>query len=109
MKAYTEGTAQAAQGAGKLNAGLTQLKDGAAQLAQGADNLYTNGTQLLKESILDAEADLARSLLPYAEDTLPDALRVFEETRDAAQDAHYDLIPEGMQATTLYLIRTDLK
>ena len=109
LKAYTEGTAQAAQGAGKLNAGLVQLKDGAAQLAQGADNLYTNGTQLLKESILDAEADLARSLLPYAEDTLPDALRVFEETRDAAQDAHYDLIPEGMQATTLYLIRTDLK
>ena len=109
LKAYTEGTAQAAQGAGKLNAGLTQLKDGAAQLAQGADNLYTNGTQLLKKSILDAEADLARSLLPYAEDTLPDALRVFEETRDAAQDAHYDLIPEGMQATTLYLIRTDLK
>ena len=109
LKAYTEGTAQAAQGAGKLNAGLAQLKDGAAQLAQGADNLYTNGTQLLKESILDAEADLARSLLPYAEDTLPDALRVFEETRDAAQDAHYDLVPEGMQATTPYLIRTDLK
>ena len=109
LKAYTDGTAQAAEGAGKLNAGLVQLKDGAAQLAQGADNLYTNGTQLLKQSILDAEADLARSLLPYAEDTLPDALRIFEETRDAAQSSHYDLIPEGIQATTLYLIRTDLK
>lgn len=108
VKAYTDGTAQAADGAEKLNAGMTELKNGASMLAQGADTLYTNGTQLLKESILDAEAELARTLLPYAQDTLPEVLRVFETTRDATQNAHYDLAPDGIRTTTLYLIRTDL-
>ena len=107
VKAYTDGTARAADGAAKLNAGVEQLKNGASLLAQGADTLYTDGTQLLKKSILDAEAELARTLLPYAQDTLPEALRVFETTRDAAQEAHYDLAPDGMRTTTLYLIRTD--
>ena len=108
VKAYTDGTAQAADGAEKLNAGMMELKNGASLLAQGADTLYTNGTQLLKKSILDAEAELARTLLPYAQDTLPEVLRVFETTRDATQSAHYDLTPEGIRTTTLYLIRTDL-
>ena len=108
VKAYTDGTAQAADGAEKLNAGMAELKNGASMLAQGADTLYTNGTQQLKKSILDAEAELARTLLPYAQDTLPEVLRVFETTRDATQNAHYDLAPEGIRTTTLYLIRTDL-
>ena len=108
VKAYTDGTAQAADGAKKLNAGMAELKNGASLLAQGADTLYTNGTQLLKKSILDAEAELARTLLPYAQDTLPEVLRVFETTRDTTQNAHYDLAPEGIRTTTLYLIRTDL-
>ena len=95
-------------GAEKLNAGMAELKNGASMLAQGADTLYTNGTQQLKKSILDAEAELARTLLPYAQDTLPEVLRVFETTRDATQNAHYDLAPEGIRTTTLYLIRTDL-
>ena len=108
VKAYTDGTAQAADGAVKLNAGMKELKNGAFLLAQGADTLYSNGTQLMKKSILDAEAELARTLLPYAQDTLPEVLRVFETTRDATQNAHYDLAPEGIPTTTLYLIRTDL-
>ena len=97
-----------ADGAEKLNAGMAELKNGASLLAQGADTLYTNGTQQLKKSILDAEAELARTLLPYAQDTLPEVLRVFETTRDTTQNAHYDLAPEGIRTTTLYLIRTDL-
>ena len=108
VKAYTDGTAQAADGAEKLNAGMEELKNGASLLAQGADTLYTNGTQLLMKSILDAEAELARTLLPYAQNTLPEVLRVFETTRDTTQNAHYDLAPEGIRTTTLYLIRTDL-
>ena len=108
VKAYTNGTEQAADGAAKLNAGMAELKNGASLLAQGADTLYTNGTQLLMKSILDAEAELARTLLPYAQDTLPEVLRVFETTRDTTLNAHYDLAPEGIRTTTLYLIRTDL-
>ena len=108
VKAYTDGAAQAADGAAKVNDGMEQLKNGASLLAQGADSLYTNGTQLLKKSILDAEAELARTLLPYVQDTLPEALRVFETTRDATQETHYDLAPDGIRTTTLYLIRTDL-
>lgn len=108
LKAYTDGAAQAADGAAMLSAGAEQLEAGAAQLAQGADSLYADGTQVLKASILAAEADLAQELLPYAEDTLPEALDVFEETRDLTRNAHYDLAPEGIRTTTLYLIRTDL-
>ena len=108
LKAYTDGVAQAADGASKLNAGAAQLKEGAALLAQGADSLYTNGTQVLKESILKAEAELAQKLLPVSTDTLPEALEEYEKTRDLTQNTHYDLAPEGIRTTTLYLIRTDL-
>ncbi len=108
VKTYTNGTAQAANGAEKLNAGMAELKNGTSLLVQGADALYTNGTHLLKSSILDAEAELARTLLPYVQVTLPKVLTVFETTRNATQSAHYDLAPEGFRTTTLYLIRTDL-
>ena len=87
---------------------MLELKSGAFLLAQGADTLYTNGTQLLMKSILDAEANLARALLPYVQNTLPEALRILETTRDTTKSAHYDLAPEGIRTTTLYLIRTDL-
>lgn len=108
LKAYTDGAAQAADGAAMLSAGAGQLKDGAAQLAQGAGSLYADGTQVLKTSILAAEADLAQKLLPYAEDTLPEVLDLFEEARNLTGNAHYDLAPEGIRTTMLYLIRTDL-
>lgn len=108
LKEYTYGVAQAADGAAKLNAGAAQMKEGAALLAQGADNLYANGTQILKTSILKAEAELAQKLLPVTTFVLPEALREYEHTREAAGNAHYDLAPEGIRTTTLYLIRTDL-
>ena len=108
LKEYTAGVAQAADGASRLNAGAAQLKDGAELLAQGADNLYTEGTQVLKSSILKAEAELAQKLLPATTLVLPEALREYEQTLDLTQNAHYDLAPEGIRTTTLYLIRTDL-
>ena len=108
VKAYTDGTSQAAEGASKLNAGAAQLKDGAALLAQGADGLYTNGTKVLKESILKAEADLAQKLIPISMLVLPEALKEYEQIRELTQNTHYDLAPEGIRTTTLYLIRTDL-
>ena len=108
LKAYTDGASQAADGAALLSAGVEQLEAGAAQLAQGSDSLYTDGTHVLKTSILAAEAELAQELLPYAEETLPEALDVFEETLNLTRNAHYDLAPEGIRTTTLYLIRTDL-
>ena len=39
---------------------------------------------------------------------LPEALREYEQTLDLTRNAHYDLAPEGIRTTTLYLIRTDL-
>ena len=108
LKEYTDGVARAADGASKLNAGAAQLKEGASLLAQGADNLYTNGTQVLKESILKAEAELAQELLPVSTFVLPEALEEYEQTMELTQNAHYDLAPEGIRTTTLYLIRTDL-
>ena len=108
LKEYTAGVAQAADGAAQLDTGAAQLKDGAELLAQGADSLYTNGTQVLKESILKAEAELAQKLLPVSTDTLPEALNEYEQTRELTQNTHYDLAPEGIRTTTLYLIRTDL-
>lgn len=108
LKEYTAGVAQAADGASRLNAGAAQLKDGAELLAQGADSLYTDGTQVLKASILKAEAELAQKLLPATTLVLPEALREYEQTLDLMQNAHYDLAPEGIRTTTLYLIRTDL-
>ena len=108
VKAYTDGTAQAAECASKLNEGAAQLKDGAALLAQGADNLHTNGTQVLKESILKAEAELAQKLIPISTLVLPEALKEYEQTRELTQNTHYDLAPEGIRTTTLYLIRSDL-
>ena len=135
LKAYTDGAAQAATGAAALNTGLAQLSEGAvtlntgaAQLAEGAstlatgadtlatgaadlstgaDTLHTTGTTVMKNTILDAEKNSAEKLLPYVENDLADALRIFEKTRDAAGQGGYDLRPEGMKTVTVYIIRTD--
>ena len=47
-------------------------------------------------------------LLPVSTMVLPEALREYEQTLDLTRNAHYDLAPEGIRTTTLYLIRTDL-
>lgn len=128
LKAYTDGAAQASAGAATLHTGLTQLREGAAALTEGAAKLsdgaaavddgasqvssgadaLKNGTKTLKETITIAEKAAAGKLLPYAENELADALRIYEETRDSVRDCGYDLRPEGMKANTVYIIRTDL-
>ena len=137
LKTYTDGVSQAAAGASQLHTGLTQLNagaatlstgaaalsTGAASLSEGADSLYdgtvefkdgaaalhTDGTQKFKDTLIDAEKEAAEKLLPYVTDDLPKALRIYEETRDNAQNSGYDLRPENMKTVTVYIIRTDLQ
>lgn len=137
LKTYTDGVSQAAAGASQLHTGLTQLNagaatlstgaaalsTGAASLSEGADSLYdgtvelkdgaaalhTDGTQKFKDTLTDAEKEVAEKLLPYVTDDLPKALRIYEETRDNAQNSGYDLRPENMKTVTVYIIRTDLQ
>ena len=129
LQAYTAGTAQAAAGASQLHTGLTQLNTGAASLSAGASTLSTgastlsdgasqlstgadalkDGMQAMKDTIAGAEKETANKLLPYVENELPEALRIFEETRDSVKNSGYDLRPEGMNAITVYIIRTDLQ
>ena len=137
LKTYTDGVSQAAAGASQLHTGLTQLNagaatlstgaaalsTGAASLSEGADSLYdgtvelkdgaaalhTDGTQKFKDTLIDAEKEVAEKLLPYVTDDLPKALRIYEETRDNAQNSGYDLRPENMKTVTVYIIRTDLQ
>ena len=137
LKTYTDGVAQAAAGASQLHTGLTQLNagaatlstgaaalsTGAASLSEGADSLYdgtvelkdgaaalhADGTQKFKDTLIDAEKEAAEKLLPYVTDDLPKALRIYEETRDNAQNSGYDLRPENMKTVTVYIIRTDLQ
>lgn len=129
LQAYTAGTAQAAAGASQLHSGLTQLNTGAASLSAGASTLSTgastladgasqlstgagtlkDGMQTMKDTIVGVEKEAANKLLPYVENELADALRIFEETRDSVVNSGYDLRPEGMHAITVYIIRTDLQ
>ena len=129
LQAYTAGTAQAASGASQLHTGLTQLNTGAASLSAGASTLSTgastladgasqlstgagtlkDGMQTMKDTIVGVEKEAANKLLPYVENELADALRIFEETRDSVKTSGYDLRPEGMNAITVYIIRTDLQ
>lgn len=137
LKAYTEGVRQAADGAAQLHIGLTQLNAGASELSEGAaalsqgasdlssgantlhigvialkagaTTLQSAGTQKLKDTLMDAEKEAAEKLLPYVTDDLPKALRIYEETRDNAQNGGYDLRPENMKTVTVHIIRTDLQ
>ena len=137
LKAYTDGVSQAAQGAAALHTGLTQLNTGAAALSAGASTLSTgaaalsdgaaslydgtvelkdgaatlqsDGTNKLKDTMTDAEKQIAEKLLPYVTDDLTKALRIYEETRINAQNSGYDLRPDSMKAVTVYIIRTDLQ
>ena len=129
LQAYTAGTAQAAAGAAQLHTGLTQLSTGASSLSAGAATLSTgasalsdgasqlstgagalkDGMQTMKDTMLGAEKEAANQLLPYVENELADALRIYEETRDSVRNGGYDLRSEGMKAVTVYIIRTDLQ
>ena len=95
-------------GASTLSTGASTLADGASQLSTGAGALK-DGMQAMKDTIVGAEKEAANKLLPYVENELADALRIFEETRDSVQNSGYDLRPEDMKTVTVYVIRTDLQ
>ena len=109
LKAYTESAAQAAQSADALNAGLIALKDSAAALQKDAEKLQKNGTAKVKSTVQTAEKQLAALALPYVQRDALHILELYEQTRDQARNGGYDLRPEGMQAVTVYVIRTDLQ
>ena len=109
LKAYTEAAAQAAQGADALNAAMATLTDGAAALQEGAEKLQKNGTAKLKSTVQTTEKQLASLALPYVQRDGLHILELYEQTRDQAQNGGYDLRPEGMQAVTVYIVRTDLQ
>lgn len=93
LKSYTGGVDEAAVGAAKLSAGAASLHD--------------SGTDTLQTTILEVEASLAEKLLPWLTDDFATIVRVFEDTRDMTQAAGYDLRPDGMDAETVHIIRTD--
>ena len=93
LKSYTGGVDEAAVGAAKLSAGAASLHD--------------SGTDTLQTTILEVEASLAEKLLPWLTDDFATIVRVFENTRDMTQAAGYDLRPDGMDAGTVHIIRTD--
>ncbi len=102
LTAYTDGVSQAAEGATELHTGAATLADGASQLSDGVNTLQT--------SLTDGVKEMAEKLLPYCTDDLADVLRIYTETADnAASAGHYDLVADGMDATTVYIIRTDMK
>lgn len=130
VKAYTDGAAQAAAGAAALNEGAAQaaagaetlqsgtaqlkdgaasLRDGAVQLKDGAAALWAEGTQKLRDTLLNAEKSAAETLMPYVTKDLSNALGMYENLRENVRNAGYDLRPEGMRAVTVYIIRTDLQ
>ena len=103
------GAAALSTGAASLSEGADSLYDGTVELKDGAAALHTDGTQKFKDTLTDAEKEVAEKLLPYVTDDLPKALRIYEETRDNAQNSGYDLRPENMKTVTVYIIRTDLQ
>lgn len=116
LKTYTEAAGKAAQGADALNTSLTGLKEnadalqsGASALQKDAEKLQKNGTAKVKSTVLTTEKQLAALALPYVQRDALHILELYEQTRDQAQNGGYDLRPEGMQAVTVYVIRTDLK
>ena len=58
---------------------------------------------------MTATKQLASLALPYVQNDLPHILDLYEQTRDQVQNGGYDLRPDGMQAVTVYIIRTDLQ
>ena len=130
LKAYTAGVDQAAAGASELStgasslsSGASELSDGLSQLSTGADALslgalslsegatalHDDGTDPLKTSITGAEKDLADQLLPVLNGDVTTALNVLDHARETSGQCGYDLRADGMEAVTVYIIRTDLK
>ena len=116
LKAYTDGVAEAARSADALNnaaAALTgdadALHTGVSALRKDADNIQKDGTAKVKSTVDFSTKQLASLALPYVQKDISRVLDLYEQTRNLAQNGGYDLRPEGMQAVTVYIIRTDLQ
>ena len=116
LKAYVDGAAQAAQSADALNTAMNTLADGAntlqkdaASLQKDTEKLQKNGTAKIKSTVTTTAKQLASLALPYVQKDIPHYLDLYEQTRDQVQNGGYDLRPEGMQAITVYIIRTDFQ
>ena len=107
LKEYTGGVTKAATGATLLNLQMPKLDDGAQQLADGASQLQSEGTGLLKQTLLDAEKSTAEKALPLLESDAREILDAYETTRDQAAKGGYDLRAEDGSASTVYIYRTD--
>ena len=116
LNAYLDSANQAAQQADALNAAVTGFADGAstlhdhaAALQKDAAKLQKDGTAKVKSTVTTTTKQLASMALPYVQKDIPHYLDLYEQTRDQAQNGGYDLRPEGMEALTVYIIRTDLQ
>lgn len=116
LKAYVGGVTQAAQSADALATAMTSLsgdaealQKSAAALQKDAEKLQKNGTAKVKSTVMTTAKQLASLALPYVQKDIPHYLDLYEQTQDQVQNGGYDLRPEGMQAITVYIIRTDLQ
>ncbi len=116
LKAYIGGVAGAARSADALNTAVAAvadeadaLKKNAAALKSDAAGLQRDGTAKVKSTINGTVQQLAALALPYVQNDLPRILDLYDQARDQARNGGFDLRPEGMQAVTVYIIRTDLQ
>ena len=116
LKAYTDGVTLAAQNAEALTADMTALTgdadalhNSASALRKDAAKLRKDGTAKVKSTVDTSAKQLASLALPYVQNDFAHALDLYEQTREQAQNGGYDLRAEGMQAITVYIIRTDLQ
>ncbi len=116
VKTYLSGVAETAKNASDLDAAMTGLTGGADglhnnvnALRQDADKLQKSGSAKVKSTVTTTAKQLASMALPYVQKDLARALDLYEQTRDQVQNGGYDLRPEGMEAVTVYIIRTDFQ
>ena len=88
---------------------MMSLQKDAAALQKDAEKLQKNGTAKVKSTVMTTTKQLASLALPYVQNDIPHYLDLYEQTRDQVQNGGYDLRPEGIQAITVYIIRTDLQ
>lgn len=116
LKAYTGSVAQAAQHADAVKNAVAGAADGVSALGDSAsahqkdtEKLQKSGTAKVKSTVATSAKQLASLALPYVQNDLARILDLYEQTREQAQNGGYDLRPDGMQAVTVYIIRTDLQ
>lgn len=130
LKSYTNGVDKAVEGSSELalgtftlNTGINKLSDGLKDLSEGtqamsdgtdkivegATLLHDEGTSNLQTELLKAEKEAADKLLPVLTSKISEALNAWDNTRDQSLNAGYDLRPDDMKTTTIFIIRTNIE